>query len=275
VTIQVPNFNSRRSPIYSRYGIVGTSQPLAAAAGVKILEQGGNAADAAVATAAALNVTEPGSTGLGGDCFALFYDARTQQVSALNGSGRAPQALTLERIRQAGFQDRLPVRHPFAITVPGTCAGWCDLVEKFGRLPIAQVLAPAIRLAEEGFPVAPLTALSWQETAQEVLSKSPNGRELTIDGRGPHPGEIFHNPGLGRAMRLIAEGGKKAFYEGPVAEAIVAVITETGGCMEMSDLAAHFSTWDEALSVTYRGLRIWECPPNGQGMTALIALNIL
>jgi gamma-glutamyltranspeptidase / glutathione hydrolase len=275
VTIQVPSFNSRRSPVYSRYGMIGASQPLAAAAGVKILEQGGNAADAAVATAAALNVTEPGSTGLGGDCFALFYDARTQQVSALNGSGRAPQALTLEKIHQAGFEDHLPTRHPFTVTVPGTCAGWCDMVEKFGRLPIARVLAPAIRLAEEGFPAAPLTALAWQEAAEQVLNQSPNGHELTIDGRGPRPGEIFRNPGLGRAMRLIAEGGKKAFYEGPAGEAIVAIIQETGGCMELSDLAAHYSTWDEALSVTYRGLRIWECPPNGQGMTALMALNLL
>jgi gamma-glutamyltranspeptidase / glutathione hydrolase len=270
-----PDFNSRRSPIYTRYGMVGASQPVAAAAGVKILEQGGNAADAAVATAAALNVTEPGSTGLGGDCFALFYDARTQMVSAMNGSGRAPQALSLEKIRQAGFQERIPAHHPYAVTVPGACAGWCDLVEKFGRLPIAQVLGPAIRLAEEGFPAAPLTSLSWQVSAEELLSHSPNGRELTIDGRGPRPGEIFRNPGLGRAMRLIAGGGKKAFYEGPVAEAIVAVIKATGGCMELSDLAAHFSTWDEALSVTYRGLRIWECPPNGQGMTALMALNLL
>ena len=145
--IQVPSFNSRRSPVYTRYGMVGASQPLAAAVGVKILEQGGNAADAAVATAAALNVTEPGSTGLGGDCFALFYDAHTQKVSALNGSGRAPQALTLEKIRQAGFQECIPAQHPYTITVPGTCAGWCDMVEKFGRLPIAQVLGPAIRLA--------------------------------------------------------------------------------------------------------------------------------
>jgi gamma-glutamyltranspeptidase/glutathione hydrolase len=156
-----PEFVSRRSPVISRNGIVATSQPLAVAAGLEILRQGGTAADAAVATAAALNVTEPNMTGIGGDCFALYYQAATRQVSALNGSGRAPQALSLERLQREGF-DSLPPYHPYTITVPGACAGWCDLVERHGRLPMSAVLAPAIRLAQEGFPVAPLTALSWQ-----------------------------------------------------------------------------------------------------------------
>jgi len=270
-----PEFNSRRSPVYGRRGIVAASQPLAVAAGLKILEQGGNAADAAVATAAGLNVTEPASTGLGGDCFALFYDARTRQVSALNGSGRSPHALTLERVHQAGFTERLPPYHPYNVTVPGTCAGWCDLVEKFGKMPLTKTLAPAIQLAEEGFPVSPLTAYSWQEAARTQLRESLNGSEMTIDGHGPQAGEIFRNPGLARALRAVAEGGKKAFYEGAIAEAVVAILSEAGGCMDLRDLAEHYSTWEQPISVTYHDLRIWECPPNGQGIATLLALNLL
>ena len=194
------SFASRRSPVMGRRGIVAASQPLAVAAGLEILAQGGNAADAAVATAAALNVTEPTSTGIGGDCFALFYDAGTRQVSALNGSGRAPAALTLERLRREGFVDELPPYHSYTITVPGACAGWHDLVARHGRLPLSAVLAPAIRLADEGFPVAPLTAHAWERGAQRQLSQALNGAELTIDGRGPRPGEIFRNPGLARTL---------------------------------------------------------------------------
>ena len=268
-------FKSRRSPVVSKRGIVAASQPLAVAAGVEILAKGGTAADAAVATAAALNVTEPGSTGLGGDCFALFYEAATRQVTALNGSGRAPAALTLERLRREGLGDELPPVHPYTITVPGACAGWCDLVERHGRLPLSTILAPAIRLAEEGFPVAPITALYWGYAAQRQLSTSLGGQELTLAGRGPNPGEIFRNPGLARTLRKIAEGGKQAFYQGEIAEAIASTIQKAGGCMTIDDLANHFSTWEQPIHTTYRGLRIWECPPNGQGLTALIALNIL
>ncbi len=268
-------FASRRSPVLGRGGMVATSQPLAVAAGLQVLAQGGNAADAAVAVAAALNVTEPGSTGLGGDCFALYYQAITRQVSALNGSGRAPAALTLERLRSAGLGRELPPYHPYTITVPGACAGWCDLLERHGRLPLRTVLAPAIRLAEEGFPVAPLTAYYWQRGAERQLRQAIGGQELTINGRGPHPGEIFRNPGLARTLRTIAEGGQRAFYAGPIAEAIATVVQQAGGCLSQADLAAHHSTWETPISVTYRGLRVWECPPNGQGLAALLALNIL
>ena len=268
-------FHSRRSPVYSRRGMVAASQPLAVAAGLEILAAGGNAADAAVATAAALNVTEPTSTGIGGDCFALFYGATARQVTALNGSGRAPAALTLERLEREGFGRELPPYHPHTITVPGACAGWCDLVEQHGRLPLPRVLTPAVRLAEEGFPVAPITAYFWQRGAERQLAQAPGGRELTIDGRGPRPGEIFRNPGLARTLRTVAEGGKTAFYEGVIAEAIAAAIQAAGGCMTTADLAAHTSTWHQPISTIYRGLRIWECPPNGQGLAALLALNIL
>jgi len=268
-------FSSRRSPVYGCRGMVAASQPLAVAAGLEILAAGGNAADAAVATAAALNVTEPTSTGIGGDCFALFYDAATRQVTALNGSGRAPAALTLERLQREGFGSALPPYHPYTITVPGACAGWCDMVERFGRLALSRVLAPAIRLAEEGFPVAPVTAHFWARGAERQLRHAPGGLELTIDGRGPRPGEIFRNPGLARTLRVVAEGGQRAFYQGEIAEAIASVVQAAGGCLTADDLAAHVSTWHRPISTTYRGLRIWECPPNGQGLAALLALNIL
>ncbi len=276
-------FASRRSPVYGRRGMVAASQPLAVAAGLEILAADGNAADAAIATAAALNVTEPTSTGIGGDCFALYFEAATGQVSALNGSGRAPAGLTLERLRREGFGAELPPYHAHTVTVPGACAGWCDLVQRHGRLPLSRILAPAIRLAEEGFPVAPVASYFWQRGAVRQLAQAPNGRELTIDGRGPQPGELFRNPGLARTLRAVAEGDKDVFYRGAIAEAIAAVVQSAGGCMTIEDLAGHTSTWDEPISTTYHpfgaaqgeGLRVWECPPNGQGLAALLALNLL
>jgi gamma-glutamyltranspeptidase/glutathione hydrolase len=273
-----PDFVSRRSPVMGRGGMVAASQPLAVAAGLEILAQGGNAADAAVATAAALNVTEPISTGIGGDCFALFFDALTRRVTALNGSGRAPAALTLERVNEelgATHPPSLPPYHPYTITVPGACAGWCDLVERHGSLAMAHILGPAIRLAEEGFPVAPVTAYFWRQAAEAQLKTALNGHEMTLNGRGPKAGEVFRNPNLAKTLRKVGEAGKEAFYRGEVAEAIAAVIKRAGGCMTVEDLAAHASTWEQAVSTTYLGLRLWECPPNGQGITALMALNIL
>jgi gamma-glutamyltranspeptidase/glutathione hydrolase len=269
------DFVSRRSSVYGKGGMVASSQPLATAAGLEILAKGGNAADAAVATAAVLNVTEPTSTGLGGDMFALFYDASTGKVSALNGSGRAPAALTLERVQKDGLGAGLPPYHPYTVTVPGACAGWCDLNEKHGMLPMSEILAPAIRLAEDGFPVAPLTSHFWRVGANRQLKTALNGVEMTIDGRGPNPGEIFHNLGLARTFKKIAEGGKKAYYEGEIAEAIADVLQQAGGCLTAADLAAHHSTWEQPSSVTYGDFRVYECPPNGQGITALMALNLL
>ena len=281
-----PTFDSYRSPVLARRGMVASSQPLASQAGLSILVQGGNAADAAVATAAALNVTEPTSTGIGGDMFALFYDARARQVTALNGSGRAPTALTIDLLEQQNLisnrqskisnQTRqLPPYHAHTVTVPGACAGWCDLITRHGTMPLAEILAPAIGLADEGFPVAPLTAHFWQRGAENQLASAPGGRALTLDGRGPRAGEIFRNPGLARSLRAIAEGGKEAYYQGDIARSIAQVVQEAGGAMTVEDLAAHESTWDEPISTTYRGVRVWECPPNGQGLAALIALNAL
>lgn len=268
-------FHSRRSPVYGRNGIVATSQPLATAAGLEILAKGGNAADAAVAAGAALNVTEPTSTGIGGDMFALYFSADTKQVTALNGSGRAPAALTLDRLKKDGFSSELPPFHAHTVTVPGACAGWFDLIETHGSRSMSEILAPAIRLAGEGFPVSPLTSYYWQRGVERQLKSSLNGSELTIDGRGPNPGEIFRNPNLAKTFEKVASGGRSAFYEGEIAEAIVAVIREAGGYMSMDDLAAHGSTWETPISVDYRGYRVYECPPNGQGITALMALNLL
>lgn len=268
-------FHSRRSPVYSRDGMVAASQPLAVAAGLEALRLGGTAADAAVAAAAALNVSEPASTGLGGDAFALFYQAAARRIHALNGSGRAPQTLTLQRLQKEGLGDHLPATHAYTVTVPGACAAWCDLVERFGRLSLAQVLAPAIRLAEEGCPISPITSYYWRNSAQGLLASSVNGQELTIDGRGPNPGECFRNPALANTLRVIAESGKAAFYQGRIAAEIVRAVQTAGGCLAEDDLAAHLSAWDEPISTTYHNIRVWECPPNGQGIAALLALNIL
>ena len=272
-----PDFASYRSPVLAQRGMAASSQPLASQAGLSILMQGGNAADAAVAIAAALAVTEPTSTGIGGDCFALYYEAGSQRVTALNGSGRAPMGLTLELIERQGLAvaGELPPYHAHNITVPGACAGWADMVERHGSLPLSAVLAPAARLAEDGFPVAPLTAHSWERGAANQLRAAPGGRALTIDGRAPRAGEVFRNPGLARTLRAVAEGGPAAFYGGPIAESIAACVQAAGGTMTTADLAAHRSTWDEPISTLYRGARIWECPPNGQGLAALLALNVL
>jgi gamma-glutamyltranspeptidase/glutathione hydrolase len=269
-------FPSRRSSVYSHRGIVSTSQPLATAAGIEILSKGGNAADAAVAAAAALNVTEPTSTGIGGDMFALYFDAQTKQVIALNGSGRAPAALTIDRLKSEGlFAESLPPFHAHTVTVPGACAGWCDLIAKHGSRSMSEILAPAIRLADEGFPVAPLTSYFWSRGADRQLKSALNGSEMTIDGRAPKAGEIFRNPGLVKTLSVVAEKNAEGFYQGQIAESIVRVIKDAGGCLSADDLASHVSTWETPLSVDYHGLRVYECPPNGQGITALIALNLL
>lgn len=269
------SFSSHRSPVYAKRGIVAASQPLAVAAGLEIMSKGGNAADAAIATAAALNVTEPTSTGIGGDCFALYFEAKTAKVYALNGSGRAPKKLSLDRLKREGYTDQLPPYHPYTITVPGACAGWFDLIERFGNLSMEKILSPAIRLATEGFPVAPITAYFWQRGAQNQLTKAAGGHELTIGGRGPSAGEMFRNPGLAKTFTYIAESGKAGFYQGKISEAIAQVVQSSGGCLTLEDLAAHESTWEEPIFTSYQGVNIWECPPNGQGLTALLALNIL
>jgi len=266
---------SRRSPVLATGGMVASSQPLATLAGVDILRAGGNAADAAVAVAAALNVTQPCSTGLGGDVFCLYYDAATRRVRGLNGSGRSAAALTLDRVEAEGLTGRLPDQHPYSVTVPGAAAAWEDVVGELGRLSLADVLAPAVRLAEEGFPVAPCASRWWRAGAEGQLKRHRHGGELMIDGRGPNPGEVMRLPTLGTSLRTLGERGSRAFYEGEIVERIVAAVAEEGGVLTRDDLAAHASEWVEPIHVDYRGVRVWECPPNGQGLAALLALNVV
>ncbi|MBM2812463.1 MAG: hypothetical protein HW416_3222 [Chloroflexi bacterium] len=270
-----PQYFSRRSPVLGTHGMVASSQPLASHAGLSILMEGGNAADAAVATAAALNVTEPSSTGLGGDCFALYYDGASGDITALNGSGRAPAALSLERIeRQSRTSQSWHAHHANTVTVPGACSGWVAMIERHGSMALGDVLKPAIRLAEEGFPVSPLTAGAWAHGAAQELRAFPSGRELMIDGRGPRAGEIFRNASLAHTFHAIADGGVEVFYDGPIAHRIVEIVGAAGGVMTLEDLASHQATWETPISTTFRGARVWECPPNGQGLAALMALNI-
>jgi len=270
-----PRTLARRSPVLGTRGSVATSQPLATAAGLQMLARGGSAADAAVAAAVALGVTEPTSTGIGGDCFALYFEAATHQVTALNGSGRAPSALTLERAHADGFKQRFPAFHAHTVTVPGACAGWCDLLARHGRVPLADVLAPAIALAAEGFPVAPWTARDWHVLASLQLSQNRAGQELLVAGRAPRAGELFRNPGLARTLERVAQQGATGFYEGETADAVASTVRAHGGLLSMRDLAEHRSTWDEPISVRFGDVRVWECPPNGQGLVALLALQLL
>lgn len=267
-------FHSRRSPVFALGGMVAASQPLAVRAGLSMLERGGSAADAAVAVAAVLAVVEPCSTGLGGDAFALYFDRQTRAVRGLNGSGRCASALSMDVLRREGLDKGLPPTHAHTVTTPGACAAWCDLSARFGRLPLAEVLEPARRLAEEGFVLGPVTAELWREGVPK-LSRTAGGAQLLIDGRAPLSGEIMRNPSMARVLATVAEGGKKAFYQGEIAQAIVAAVREEGGLLSEKDLAAHHSEWVEPASTVYRGARMHECPPNGQGLAALIALNIL
>jgi len=268
-------YPSRRSVVMSRHGMVGASQPLAAQAGLRILLAGGNAADAAVAVAAALNVVEPMSTGIGGDAFALIYDAASRRVSALNGSGRAPRAISPQAFRERGL-DYVPRDGMLPVTVPGTVDAWAALLERHGTLPLAQVLAPAIEYAEHGFPVSEIIAASWWRAEARLQAHPDAARTYLIGGRrAPRPGEIFHQPNLARTLRQIAEGGRDAFYQGPIAEAIVQTSDQYGGFLSLEDFATHRSTWDTPISTEYRGHTVYECPPNGQGLTALLGLNIL
>jgi gamma-glutamyltranspeptidase/glutathione hydrolase len=277
--------SSRRSNVLARRGLVATSQPLAAMAGLRMLLDGGNAADAAVATAATLAVVEPMSTGIGGDAFALFYDAqaspdagrvgtyRDQRITALNGSGRAPAGLHLDDLRRASLSE-IPLDSPHSVTVPGTVAAWADLLARHGTMPVGAVLQPAIAYARDGYPVSELIAASWQR-GEAKLRRLPSGLELLPGGRAPRLGEVVRLPELARTLHTIADGGAEAFYLGETGRRIAAFVQEQGGRLDVSDLAAHRSTWDEPISTDYRGLRVWECPPNGQGLAALLALNIV
>ncbi len=266
------DFKSRRSMVSARRGMVGASNPLAAQAGLNILRQGGNAADAAIATSAAMNVMDPGSCGIGGDCFALYFDAASKQVTALNGSGRAPAALTLDAARALGWQ-RMDPRHAHSVTVPGAVRGWQDLLARHGTMALSDVLGDAIHYAEAGYPSAPVVGHRWQRS-EAYLRSAVNAEDYLPAGAPPKAGAIVRLPSLAQSLRAIADGGADAFYSGPIAEAIVSSLREQGGLMSLDDLKEHRSSWDEPIHTDYRGVTVYECPPNGQGLTALIAMNI-
>ncbi|MEZ4727157.1 MAG: gamma-glutamyltransferase family protein [Caldilineaceae bacterium] len=279
-------FRSRRPDVYATNGMVAASHPLAAQVGLDMLKAGGTAADAAVAAAAMLNVVEPMMTGVGGDCFALYWDAQTKQVTALNGSGRAPAAASPTDVKALGYT-RMPSSTGHTVTVPGTVAGWQDLLARHGRMSLTAVLQPAIRTAEQGFPVSQLVAALWAAGVAK-LTRAPgwqsgdlhNGpvqasaQELLLDGRAPRPGELMRLPTLATTLRGIAEDGPAYFYEGEFAQKLCAHVQRYGGWLTPADLAAHHSTWDEPLTARYRDVTLYECPPNGQGLAAILAVNL-
>ena len=266
-------------PVLARRGVVATSEPLAAQAGLSMLQRGGNAVDAALATAIALTVVEPGSNGIGADAFALVWDGT--KLHGLNGSGRSPATHTPDLFRRLGHEE-VPARGWLPVTVPGAPGTWRDLHARFGRLPFEQLFEPAIHYAEHGFPLAPLTASAFAGTHRTL--QQPDVRDLpehrgwtqtfAPGGKVPQAGDLWASPGHARTLRLIAESRAEAFYRGEVARAIVRFAGETGGYLTQEDLAAHTSTWVEPIGTSYRGYDVWEIPPNGQGITALIALNI-
>ncbi len=268
-------FNSRRSTVYGFHGMVAASQPLAVEAGLKILRAGGNAVDAAVAVAAVLNVTEPCSCGIGGDMFALYFDNSKNDVIGINGSGRSPKDLSFGKIKAEGINGlSLPELHPFTVTVPGAVAGFLDLLEKYGTKERREVFSTAITLAREGFPVSPITSLFWAKNKYQLLN-GLNANELLLNGEAPKAGQLMRNVTLANSFEQIVEYGKDAFYKGKIAEEIVSAIQSKGGVLSMEDLASHKSEWTKPIFVDYHDKRIHEIPPNGQGLTALLALNIL
>jgi len=268
-------FRSQRSMVMARDGMVCTSQALASAAGVEILRAGGNAVDAAVCAAAVLGVVEPFSTGIGGDCFMLIWHAAEQNLYGLNGSGRAPAALSIDALRERGHND-MPVHGMLPVTIPGAVDAWCAALQRFGSRPIGDLLQPAIHCARDGFPVSEVIAHQWDLIVRFGVLQHPDAlRTFTIDGRAPQLGEVFRIPALAATMEQIGSSGADAFYRGALTERIVAFARANGGVHSIEDFAEHQSTWVEPIATDYRGYHLYEMPPNGQGLTALIALNIL
>jgi gamma-glutamyltranspeptidase/glutathione hydrolase len=269
-------FDTKRSPTIGHRGVVATSQPLAALAGLDILKKGGNAIDAAVATAAVLTVVEPHSTALGGDMFAMVYLESEKKLVGLNGSGRSAYGMTLDdlkmRLDEQGM-DR--IGGIYSVSVPGAVAGWFTLLEEYGTMAMAEVLKPAIYYAEYGFHVTERIGEAWAGSERKLLREPPAAATWLVDGQAPQIGDLFVNPGLAKTLRMIAEGGRDAFYRGPIAEAIVAYSDSKHGFLTMQDFEEHTSTWVEPLSTDYKEYTLYELPPNGQGIAALEMVNTL
>ena len=269
------SFPSRRSAVVARHGMVATSQPLAAQAGLDVLKAGGNAIDAAVATVATLCVVEPCSTGIGGDAFALIWSAKEGRLFGLNASGPAPSALTADYLRKRGYSS-IPVHGGLPVTVPGSLRGWQLALERFGLMGLDTLLARPIDYARQGFPVSPVIAAAWRKS-QELLSRLPDSRRVWLPGgRAPRSTEVFSNPEFATTLEALADKGYDAFYFGDIAAQIVAAVRADDGVLSEEDLSAYRAEWVEPISIDYRnGFAFHEIPPNGQGLAALLALNIV
>ncbi|MBS3945619.1 MAG: gamma-glutamyltransferase family protein, partial [Melioribacter sp.] len=263
-----------RSEVIAKHGMAATSQPLATQVALDILKKGGSAIDAAIAANACLGLMEPTGSGIGGDLFAIVWSAKDQKLFGLNASGRSPYSLTLEHFKKNNIK-QIPALGPLPVSVPGCVDGWFELHKKFGKLPMTEVLSPAIKYAREGFPVSELISYYWQRNAQS-LKRFPGFEEIFMkNGRGPAKGEIWTNPFLANTYEKIAREGRDYFYKGEVAKVIDAYMKEVGGFLSYKDMADHTSEWVEPVSTNYRGYDVWELPPNGQGIAALQMLNIL
>ena len=254
--------------------MAATSQPLATETALRVLEKGGVAVDAAIAANAVLGLVEPTGCGVGGDLFAIVWDQGTRKLNGLNGSGRSPRGLSLSRFRELGLE-KIPSFGPLSLSVPGAVDGWFELHGRFGRLPMKEILAPAIAYALEGFPVTEIIAEAWAANARGLGGFPGFSETFLVDGRPPRKGEVFRNADLAATLRKIAEGGRDGFYEGEIAERIESFVAGAGGYLSRRDLAEHRSEWVEPVSASYRGIDVWELPPNGQGIAALQILNLL
>lgn len=263
-----------RSEVIAQQGMVATSQPLATQVALDILKQGGSAVDAAIAANAMLGLVEPTGCGIGGDLFAIVWDAETKQLHGLNASGRSPAALKAEYFTEQGLTT-IPSFGPLPVSVPGAVDGWFSLHEKFGRLPMTSILSPAIEYARRGYPVSEVVAYYWQMNVDRIGEYEGFADVFMPNGKAPTTGQIFKNPSLAATYEKIATGGRDAFYKGDIARVIGAYMKEQGGFLSYEDLAAHTSEWVEPVSTNYRGYDVWELPPNGQGIAALQILNIL
>ncbi len=263
-----------RSMVITQNGIVAAESPLAAQAGVAILQNGGNAVDAAVAANAVMGVVAPMSNGIGGDLFAIIYDAKSGKLYGLNASGWAPAALNAQMLRDKAMR-QMPLRGIYSVTVPGAVDGWQKMLEKFGHKKLADVLAPAIQIADTGFPVTEWVASLWSANAQVVRQEDEAAHVYLVNDQAPKVGQIFRNPDLAASLKLIAANGRDAFYKGDIARRIVEVSKRHEGVMTADDLASYSSEWIEPISTTYRGWTVYELPPNGQGVAALEMLNIM
>ncbi len=263
-----------RSEVIAQNGMACTSQPLATQVALDILKSGGNAIDAAIAANAVLGLVEPTGNGIGGDLFAIVWDAKTQKLYGLNASGRSPYNLTLDYFKENGY-DRIPALGPLPVSVPGCVDGWFELRQKFGSLPMSDILAPAIRYARKGFPLTELIAYYWKRNA-EILKDYPGFAEVYLpNGLAPAKGEVFKNPYLANTLEQIARQGRDVFYRGEIAREIVDYVQAQGGFLSMQDFEDHSSEWVEPISTNYRGFDVWELPPNGQGTAVLQMLNVL